>query len=505
MISKDIEAQILRYNLVEKWSVGTIAQQIGIHHDTVERVLCQANLPSIKKICRPCMIDPYIPFIKETLEKYPNLQASRIFGMVKERGYPGGQDHFRHIIARMRPRPAAEAYLRLRTLPGEQAQVDWAHFGKLVIGRATRPLMGFVIVLSWSRKIFLRFFLNQRMSNFLQGHIEAFSAFGGCPRVCLYDNLKSVVLERRADAIRFHPTILDLAAHYHFEPRPVAPYRGNEKARVERAIRYIRHSFFAARDFKDMDDLNEQAKAWCAGESADRPCPEDSTMTVRQAFEQEQPKLLCLPDNPYPADERVEVKVGKTPYVRFDLNDYSIPHTKVRRTLVVMASEHTVRILEGNQVLAEHVRSYDKKTQIEKPEHLVALQEQKRQARQHRGLDRLQHMVPHIPDLMQHLAQRGANLGSATSALLRLVDHYGSHAVGQAVAEALSNESPHPNSVRHILERNHKASGMAPPVPVSLPDDPRVRNLSVKAHDLKNYDALKEVTNHVTEEKDSSE
>ena len=496
MIDKEIEAQILRYHLVEKWPVGTIAQQIGIHHDTIERVLCQSGLPGIKKICRPSIIDPYLPFIKETLKKFPRLHASRIFGMVKERGYPGGPDHFRHVLSRIRPRPAAEAYLRLRTLPGEQAQVDWAHFGKLIIGRAARPLMGFVMVLSWSRKIFLRFFLDHRMSNFLQGHIEAFAAFGGCPRVCLYDNLKSVVIERKGDAIRFHPTILDFAAHYHYEPRPVAPYRGNEKARAERAIRYARHSFFAARTFEDIDDLNRQARQWCEGTSADRPCPEDQTMTVREAFEQEQPRLLPLPDNPFPAEERVEVKVGKTPYVRFDLNDYSVPHTKVRRTLVVMASETTVRILEGNEILAEHVRNYDKKAQIENPAHVAALQEQKRQARQHRGMDRLQHAVPNSAEMMLRLAERGAGLGSATSALLRLVDHYGAKAVEQAIAKSLGNDAPHPNSVRRILEQNHQARGVAPPMPVPLPDDPRIRNLTVRAHDLKSYDSLKEVTSH---------
>ena len=115
------------------------------------------------------------------------------------------------------------------------------------IGRAKRPLMAFVMVLSWSRQIFLRFYLNQRMESFLHGHVAAFDAWGALPRVLLYDNLKSAVLERRDDAIRFHPTLLALSAHYRFEPRPVAVARGNEKGRVERAIRYIRDNFFAGR------------------------------------------------------------------------------------------------------------------------------------------------------------------------------------------------------------------------------------------------------------------
>jgi transposase len=196
---------------------------------------------------RASRIDPYRPFILATLEKFPTLTAARLHAMVAERGYVGGPSHFRLLVAAMRPRPAAEAYLRLRTLPGEQAQVDWGHFGHLQIGRARRPLMAFVMVLSHSRMVFLRFFLDARMDSFLRGHALAFAAFGGVPRVLLYDNLKSAVLERVGDAIRFNPTLLALAGHYRFEPRPVAPARGNEKGRVERAIRYIREGFFAGR------------------------------------------------------------------------------------------------------------------------------------------------------------------------------------------------------------------------------------------------------------------
>ena len=213
---------------------------------------------------RPSQVDAYLPFIRETLAKFPTLTASRLFAMVRERGYPGRPDHFRHLIACHRPRRPAEAYLRLRSLPGEQAQVDWGHFGHLQIGRARRPLMAFVMVLSHSRQIFLRFFLDARMESFLRGHVAAFTAWGGVPRVLLYDNLKSAVLERRGDAIRFHPTLLNFAGHYRFEPRPVAVARGNEKGRVERAIGYIRLAFFAARSFTDLDDLNAQAEHWCS-------------------------------------------------------------------------------------------------------------------------------------------------------------------------------------------------------------------------------------------------
>ena len=169
-IPPELEAKILRYFHVEKWPVGTIAQQLNVHHATVDRVLSQAGLPKAERAHRVSLIDAYVPFLLNTLERFPTLTASRLYQMVRERGYAGGPDHFRHLVAHYRPRPQPEAYLRLRTLPGEQAQVDWAHFGKIRIGRAERTLMAFVMVLSFSRQIFLRFFLDARMSNFLRGH-----------------------------------------------------------------------------------------------------------------------------------------------------------------------------------------------------------------------------------------------------------------------------------------------------------------------------------------------
>lgn len=489
-IPPELEAKILRYFHVERWKVGTIARQLDVHHGTVDRVLSQAGLPKTARAHRASLIDPYLPFVLKTLEQYPTLTASRLYAMVRERGYSGGEDHFRHLIAHYRPRPQPEAYLRLKTLPGEQAQTDWGHFGKITIGRAERTLMAFVMVLSYSRAIFLRFFLDAQMANFLRGHAGAFSAWGGLPRVVLYDNLKSAVLERRGDAIRFHPTLLELAAHYRFEPRPVAPARGNEKGRVERAIRYVRDAFFAARQWRDLDDLNAQAEAWCLGQAADRPCPEDRSMTVRDAFALEQPKLLALPDTPFATDERVAVSVGKTPYVRFDRNDYSIPASHVRRTLTVLASPSEVRVLDGTTLLATHARSYDKDQQVEDPAHIAELVGRKRQARAHRGIDRLAQAAPNSRELLTRAAERGENLGSITAALVRLLERYGAAELEAAIAEALDRGVPHPNAVRLALERRREQRDLPPPVPIALPADARVRDLVVATHKLDDYDQL---------------
>jgi transposase len=493
-ILPELEAQILRYYHVEKWRTGTIAAQLGVHHSTVTRILAQAGLPKIGAPRRASAIDPYLPFIRETLEKFPTLTASRLYAMVKSRGYSGSPDHFRHLIALHRPRPKAEAYLRLRTLPGEQAQVDWGHFGHLEIGRARRALMGFVMVLSWSRMIYLRFFLGAHMENFLRGHVGAFAAWNGVPRTLLYDNLKSAVLERQGQAIRFNPMLLGFAGHHRYEPRPVAVARGNEKGRVERAIRYIRDNFFASRTFTGLDDLNAQAEAWMTGLAADRRCPEDTTLTVREAFEMETKHLLTLPENPYPTDEQVAVKINKIPYARFDLNDYSVPHDYVQRTLTVVSSLQEVRILNGQEVLATHPRSFDKGLQIEIPAHIEALLEHKHQASQHRGTDRLAQAAPQSRDLLIQAADRGEPLGRITVALLHLLDRYGATELQAGIQEALQRGVPHPNAVRLALERRREARALPPPVEITLPRHVQDRDTPVQAHPLDGYDQITEVS-----------
>jgi len=490
MIPRALEAEIVRLYHAECWPIGTIARQLRVHHSTVRRALLGAGVAVPPKQPRASIIDAYRGFILDTLARYPSLRASRLYAMVKARGYPGAPDHFRALVASLRPHPASEAYLRLRTLPGEQAQADWASFGTLAIGRAVRSLMAFVMVLSYSRKLFVRFYLNAAMANFLRGHVDAFSSWNAVPRVVLYDNLKSAVLERHHDAIRFHPRLLEFAAHYRFQPRPVALARGNEKGRVERAIRYVREAFFAARGFRDLDDLNAQAQAWCEGEAAERPCPEDRTRTVRAVFAEEHVHLIALAENPFPVDEQLLVSVRKQPYVRFDLNDYSVPHAHVGKTLSVVASLKRVRILDGLNLIAAHPRSFDRGAQIEEPAHIEALAGHKRAARTHRAQDRLHHAAPSAQALFLCAARRGVHMGVLTRGLTALLDSHGPDALEAAIAAALNEDAVHLGAVRHFIDQHAHARGEPPPLALALPE--RVRTLRVRPHPLSDYDHLSE-------------
>ena len=217
---------------------------------------------------------------------------------------------------------------------------------------------------------------------------------------------------------------------------------------MERAIRFVRDRFFAARAFTDLADLNAQARAWCTGEAAERPCPEDRTRSVRQCFEEEQPRLLHLPENPFPCEERAIVRTHKTPYARFDLNDYSVPHTHVRRTLEVRATLETVQILDGTEVIAVHARRFDRGVQIENPQHIQALVDDKRAGRAHRAMDRLHHATPSVTAFFVRAAAHGIHLASLTRGLLELLETHGAAALEAALRAALREGITHLASVR---------------------------------------------------------
>lgn len=358
--------------------------------------------------------------------------------------------------------------------------------------------MAFVMVLSWSRQIFLQFYLNQQMENFLRGPVAAFDVWQGLPKALLYDNLKSAVLERQGQAIRFNPTLRGLASHYHFEPRAAAPARGNEKGRVERAIRYLRDNFFAGRHFQSLDDLNSQATDWCQGVSADRRCPENTDLTVKEAFLQEQPRLIALPDNPFDTREQKQVKAQKTPSIRFDLNDYSIPHPYVQKVLTVNACLKTVRIIEGDELIAEHPRSFSKGEQIENEQHINALWRVKTNAKDHRGQDRLAQASSHSPDFLQQAIERGHFLKSTLNQLNQLLDDYGSTELPIALGEAIKQQSAYPAAVQQILEQRREHRQQPSPIAVSVPE--KVKHYQVKAAKLSDYDKLGEEDDEKEEE-----
>jgi hypothetical protein len=211
---------------------------------------------------------------------------------------------------------------------------------------------------------------------------------------------------------------------------------------------------------------------------------------VRECFEEERPRLLALPENPFPSEERIVVRVPKTPYARFDWNDYSVPHAYVRRSLEVRATVDTVRILDADAVIATHRRSYDRGAQVEDAPHIQDLADQKRSARRGRAMDRLHHAAPSAAKFFAAAASRGVHLAALTRGLIDLLDAHGAAALEAALGAALAEDSAHLAAVRHFVDQHRARRGARPPIPVHLPNDPRVRDLSVRPHNLADYEQL---------------
>jgi transposase len=490
MITPEQHAEIRRLYYGEHWKVGTIAAALGVHHETVRAALVNDTQGMRRGTCRATQLDPYLPFIRDTLGQYPRLRATRLFEMVKGRGYPGSVVQLRRAVRLIRPAATATVYRRLITLAAEEAQVDWGSFGSIRIGRGVRPLSGFVMVLSYSRAVFALFTVDQTLESFLRGHVEAFETWPGVPRTLVYDNLRSAVLERAGTAIRFHPRLLELAGHYHFAPRPCTPARANEKGKVERQIQYLRHAFFAARSVADVDDLNAQFRRWRDDVAHRRPHPEQRDRTVAEALGEEQPRLLPLPAHRFDTEVMRTVSAGKTPYVRFDRNAYSIPHTHVRRPLTLLASPTTVRVIAGTEEIARHTRSYDTGQPIEQEAHVAGLIAATRQANPSSARDRLRLAVPAVTTLLDRLATRGESLRYHVARLLTLLDDYGPQELAAAIDRALERDALGAGAIAHILETRRRQRGLKPPMPMALPDHPGVRDLEVTPHRLETYDEL---------------
>jgi transposase len=484
MIEQELRVQIRHYFFAEHWKVGTIAAELKLHPDTVRRAI-EVNRVQRALQLRASIVDPYLPFLREMLEAHPRLCATRLYRMIAERGYTGSIVQLRRVVAHLRPR-RQEAFLRTQVFAGEEAQVDWAHFGSVKVGQTQRTLSCFVMTLSWSRALYLEFFFDQTMESFLRGHAHAFASFNGSVRVVLYDNLKSAVLERHGSQIHFNPRLLELAGHYHFVPRPCQVRAGNQKGRVERAIRYVRDSFWAARGFTTLEECNRQALRWRDEVAHQRPWPDDRNNPVAQAFIDEQPRLLPLPLHPFNCEHVVAVRSAKTIYVRFDGNDYSIPPEAVGRTLTLAASDIEVRILNGATELARHRRTYDRQQMVLDPEHQKALLKMKRKARESTRSSQLEVAVPESAQLLEKAFAEGESAVQQTTQLLELLERYGEKALRGAVHEAIERNTPRASSVAFLLRQRHRTA----PLPLDLSRHPQAQNLNVRAHDLETYDEL---------------
>jgi len=486
-VTPTTEADIRRLFFGEHWKRGTIAAQLAVHADVVQRVIGSLGpRPKAEGTCVPLPLYDFTAFIEETLTRYPRLVATRLYDMLEMRGYKGSLRTLRKYLRHARPRPKSEAFLRIHPLVAEQGQIDWGHVGYLEFPGGKRPLWVFVYVLAYSRALFAELVLDLSVHSLRRSLVHAACFFGGSTRQWLFDNPKTVVVERHGDIIRFHPALLDLAGTLRVEPRVCGVRKPHEKGRVERAIRYLRERFFAARTIHSIEQGNAQLREFMITIAMQRPHPEWPDRAVADVFAEERDRLLALPDV-LPETNLVQpIVADKTAFVRYDGNAYSVPCAFARATLTLVVSDERVRVLDGATEIASHARSWGRRQWVEDAAHRKELLDQKRAAREIKGRDRLHAEIDGIERLFDRWFDIGRNIGSMTARTTRLLDTYGADILRAAVAEALARGVHDPGALAVLCEKARKDSGSPIAMPLEL--GTHVKDRDVVPHDLGGYD-----------------
>jgi transposase len=339
-------------------SISAIARRLGTDRKTVRKHIVRGLEPPLygPRPPKPAALDPFLPYLRERVAAWPELSGKRLWRELKERGYQGCYSRVTDALRQLRPPTPASFERRFETPPGQQAQVDFAHFQVTFAGEPglTRTVWLFSLVLGHSRLIWARFVLHQDLPTVLRCHVAAFAALGGVPREILYDRMKTVVLgedERRH--VVCNRALLDLARHHGFHPRACKPYRAKTKGKVERPFRYIRQDFFLAGTFQDLDDLNAQLQRWL-DTVANARVHATTGRVVAEAFAEEQPRLGPLPSLPFRSVLKLERRVSHEGFVSVGGNFYSVPEATRRRALEVHLLADEVRVFEDDRLVATH-------------------------------------------------------------------------------------------------------------------------------------------------------
>jgi len=484
MIDRDQAAEIRRYFFAEHWKKGTIASQLGVHPDVVERAIGPLGPEPKARPDRPRLLDPYVDFIDEVLERYPKLVSTRIYDMVVDRGYAGSLRTLTRHVAKVRPAPKSEVFLRTERLPGEQSQVDWGHVGKLRVPGGERALWVFVMVLAYSRAIWAELVFDLSVHSVRRSLSRAAQHFGGATRQWLFDNPKTIVLERQGDLIRYQPDLLALTAALHVQPRLCGVRKPQHKGGVERAIRYLKERFFAARLIHSIEHGNAELLRFLEEIAMKRPHPIQRNRTVADVFEDEKTHLLALPDPMPSVDLLTPVAVDKTATVRFDTNRYSVPPAHARTTLTLVASDTEVRLLDGAEAVAVHARNWGRRQLVETPEHRAEILATKPAARPGKGRERLLAVTPRIDELLELWVHEGRNMGSMVGRTLKLLDLYGERVLARAVDALLERGSHDLGALAVLCDQVRRPQRVA--LPLELGD--HVPDRDVIPHDLGDYD-----------------
>lgn len=490
-MNAEIWALIKRLHEAENLSISEIARRTHLDRKTVRGVLAQQYLPVRKQPSnRPSKLDPYKDYITQRLNEYPHLHGTVLFEELKRQGYPGKLRILWEYLEQIRNKQK-EAFLRIETLPTEFAQADWANCGTVQIGNAVRKLSCFIMVLSYSRMLYLEFTLSQCMEDFIQCHINAFRFFGGIPQKILYDNLKTVVLSRLGTAIQFNPKFMEFAGIFLFEPIVCNIARGNEKGKVENGVKYVRGNFLSGRTVS-WPQIQADACKW-RDEIANTRTHGTTRERPIDRFEREKLLLRPLPAHPYDASIVRTLTASSQALVHFDCNAYSVPFSFAYKPVLLKASKDEIHIFNPaniKHIIAIHRRSFEKGIAIEDPKHYEGLIAEKKKAFASKLKDQFLNLGDLAKNYLDGLIASELNVHHHIAQIMESVRLYGKTEVLQAIDHALRHKAFGAPYLKNIILQQRAARGVKEHAPIIIPAKPAWTQLAVEEQDLSLYDDM---------------
>ena len=454
MIDYELYAKIRHLKEHEGLTATQIAAELALDPRTVRRWLAVTFRPKMITP-RPSKLDPFKRDIVRMLEIHP-YTATQIFQRICEQGFDGAYSIVKRYVRTVRP-PKFPAFLKLSFAPGECAQVDWGSYGAVDVGSTRRRLSFFVMLLCYSRMMYVEFTVSQSMEHFLGCHQNAFAFFGSVPKKIMVDNLKSAVLRRivgRAPVL--NPKYLDFANHYDFTIAPCNVGKGNEKGRVENGVGYVKKNFLAGLNIPDFSAIGPAVRTWLDtianvrihGETRQKPL---------DLFEKERSFLNPLPPNPFDVATVSQVRASSQFRITIDTNRYSVPAEYAGTRLTLKAYPDRVCVYCKDKLIARHVRSYDRYQDFEDPDHPKELLNQRKKARDQKIFMRFLTLSPKAEQYYRKLEQRRMNPHHHVRKIVALSEIYDPDAVARAMEDAFTFEAFSSEYITNLLEQRSRS------------------------------------------------
>lgn len=471
----------IRDGVAKHLNAAQLAEALSLNIKTVRHWI-DRPYTARPKVARTSKLDPFKGQIVGWLDAHP-LSAQQVFQRLQDQGFQGGLSIVKAYVATIRPR-TREAFLTLAFAPGDVAQVDWGEYSTIAVGNTRRRLSFFVMVLAYSRQMYVEFTLSQTMEQFLAAHVNAFKALG-VPNKVMVDNLRCAVLRHpRGEPAQFNPRFVDFARHYGFEIVACAVAKGNEKGRVERGVGYVKHNFLNGLELPDFAALNPALRVWLDGVANVRLHRETHRRPV-DLWAEEQAQLQPVNPRPFDVGRVITLRANRQFRVNFEANRYSVPARYAGCPVTLKAYPDRLCIYHDDQLIARHTRSFERHLDIEDPDHPKVLIAQRRHAQDAQVLKRFLSLSPQASAYYNGLQERRGHAMSHVRKIVALAEIHGDEVIVQAMQDAFAFEAFSSEYITHLIQARGRERPAASPLVLMRRQD--VLDLELPPADLSAY------------------